>query len=133
MHEIPYQVAIVGYSLTLCQFPCINGCEVHIFRKPGGKISDIYSDSVFYGFRERCFPQVILQIGENDLVNLEVVDVCHALRDLVSYAQLCLVKVSICTFEFRNYPAENRFRISEGQYRVKVYRINRYMCRTIRK
>ena len=61
-----FQVAIIGHSLVPRVFSGEEGVIVSVFRKPGGKFSDI--DSVeFRGFWENHFDLVIVLLGGNDL------------------------------------------------------------------
>ena len=103
-----FRVVVVGHSLVpeSIEGP---GLEISVFRKPGGKFTDLYCGE-FSGFRQGNFDLAIIVLGGNDLAGSRpVIEIVELAKGFVRYAKDVAREVRVCTAEIRMYEENNRF------------------------
>ena len=127
-----YRVAVVGHSLVpeSVQGP---GLDVSVFRKPGGKLTDLHCGE-FTGFRQGHFDLAIIVLGGNDLAGPRPVsDLLDLARMFVDYAKGVAREVRFCTAEIRMYGENNRFGVNNEVYKRRRNKYNRTLVRMLRR
>ena len=112
-----FKVAVVGHSQVPNRIHSVPNCHIRVFRKPGAQIRDIYenpnlSESFTWGQ-----DLTILFIGGNDFPVNDRSKVTADLLNLVSEYQALNSKVAVFLIESRDYRPNNRFRVTNEQYK----------------
>ena len=120
-----YRVCIVGHSNTPKFVENIPNVILKIFRKPGAIVSDVYLEPLRNSFAFNPHLTVIY-LGGNDLVSHSGREVLDSLLKLVSefkkYGEVIVVNI-----EPREYSDNNRFGISNEEYKLRARYVNRYL------
>ena len=127
-----FRVAILGHS----QVPeVVEGpnLDIRVFRKPGGFWYDLFCPQ-FSDFCKGGFDLAIIVLGGNDLAgNRPVLDIVEDAKVFVKYASECARHVRVCTAESRTYPENNRFGVSNSEYKARKNRYNRMLLRMLKR
>ena len=134
MAASPFSVCVIGHSLvpttvTLTNLPSVN---LTVLRYPGATIDSLVLQLDAINFWSRQYDGIILCIGGNDLANRSVETVFSQLCSLANLIRSNATFLTICTIEYRNYPSNNRFGVTQESYRRKVVTINRKIKRFTR-
>ena len=111
-----FKVAIVGHSQVPDYIQNIPNCQVHIFKKPGAQIKDIYESPELSQSFSWGQDLTILFIGGNDFPVSDGHTVTSELLNLISEYQTTS-KVAVFLIESREYKPNNRFRVTTDEYK----------------
>ena len=131
-----FSVCVIGHSLLpttvpLTQLPSVN-VNLTVLRYPGATIDSLTRELDAINFWSRQYDGIILCIGGNDLAIHSVDTVFPKLCILARRLKINTSFLTICTIEYRLYPSNNRFGVSQENYRRKVVTINRKIKRFTR-
>ena len=124
-----FSVALVGHSLTPSELH-VNGADIRIFRKPGGKWVDLDSRE-FSEFWASSFDLGIFVLGGNDLASASVNSVVQEAVRVVDRAKLNCRVVTVFSAEKREYSEGNRFGINHVEFNKARNEYNRKIRRLL--
>ena len=120
------RVCVIGHFLVpttiLLNSPSV---QLEIILYPGATIVSLTNKLSDIDFWTRRYDGIILCIGGNDLARLSVDEVFNRLCDLCRRLRTQTTFLTVCTIKYRLYPRQNRFRVDQETYRMKVVVINR--------
>ncbi|MPC88347.1 hypothetical protein E2C01_083248 [Portunus trituberculatus] len=99
-----FRVAIVGHSQIPVALPGLpDDIEVSLFRVPGARAQNFFTNSVFMSIFESKFDLIILWIGSNDIHSrCRVKEIVADIKAIVEQLEaVCTPRIKICLIEPR--------------------------------
>ena len=113
-------LVVLGHFLVPESITVTDLTDVHIdiYRYPGAIVNTLTNKLDQQEFLGKIYDLVIICIGGNDLAREGMNQVFYKLCNFVKRVAPVTKYLTVCTVEYRLYPADNRFRVDSETYQT---------------